>query len=171
MKDVPVLSIDVSKSKSYAAVFRSYGDAYLKPFPFNHSPADLNYLIGQLQLLELETSKRPSVVMEATGNYSKPISSFFRESGYNVYVINPLQTHAQKKKSVRKVKTDPVDANRIAQVFYLDDSPLEYSYEPHILELRNLCRQYESFNNLYTETQNKYRAVLDLCFTKFESVF
>jgi len=171
MKDVPVLSIDVSKSKSYAAVFRGYGDVYLKPFPFNHSPTDLNYLTSQLILLEKETGLKPSVVMEATGNYSKPISSYFRDNGYSVFVINPLQTHAQKKKSVRKVKTDPIDANRIAQVFYLDEFPSEYCYEPHILELRNLCRQYESFNNLYTETQNKYRAVLDLCFPKFESVF
>jgi len=171
MKDVPVLSIDVSKSKSYATMFRSYGDMYLKPFPFNHCPTDLDYLTSQLVLLEQETGKKPSIVMEATGNYSKPISSFFRENGYNVFVINPLQTHAQKKKSVRKVKTDPIDTNRIAQVFYLDDSPLEYCYEPHILELRNLCRQYESFNNLYTETQNKYRAILDLCFPKFELVF
>lgn len=109
--------------------------------------------------------------MEATGNYSKPIASFFRENGYLVYVINPLQTHAQKKKSIRKVKTDPIDANRIAQVFYLDMFCADRCFEPHIQELKNLCRQYDGFNDLYVETQNRLRSVLDLCFPLYETVF
>lgn len=171
MKDVPVLSIDVSKSKSYATLFRSYGDLYLKPFPFNHCPSDLNYLTSQLKNIEKDTGKKPSVVMEATGNYSKPIASFFRENGYPVYVINPLQTHAQKKKSVRKVKTDPIDANRIAQVFYLEKFYVDRCFDPHIQELKNLCRQYNGFSALYIETQNRLRSVLDLCFPLYETVF
>lgn len=171
MNNVPVLSIDISKSKSYAALFRSYGDPYLKPFPFNHCPSDLSYLSSQLKNIERDTGKKPSVVMEATGNYSKPIASFFRENGYLVYIINPLQTHAQKKKSVRKVKTDPIDANRIAQVFYLDKFCADHSFEPHIQELKSLCRQYDGFNDLYVETQNRLRSVLDLYFPLYETVF
>lgn len=121
MFDVPILSIDVSKSKSVAAVFKRYQVSLTKPFSFSHSPGDLSRLTDQLSKLENETGKRPHVVMEATGNYSKPITAFFQDAGYKVIVLNPLQTHAEKKKSVCKIKTDPIDANRIAQVYYLNE--------------------------------------------------
>lgn len=171
MIDVPVLSIDVSKSKSVAALFKGYQESVSKPFPFLHSPSDMSRLTNKLIQLESETGKRPHVVMEATGNYSKPITAYFQDAGYKVIVLNPLQTHAEKKKSVRKVKTDPIDANRIAQVYYLNEFIEAKPVEDHILELQNLCRQYDSFNTLYTETQLRFRSVLDLVFPKFESVF
>lgn len=171
MIDVPVLSIDVSKSKSVATLFKRYQESLTKPFSFSHSPRDMSRLTERLIKLECETGKRPHVVMEATGNYSKPISAYFQDAGYKVIVLNPLQTHAEKKKSVRKVKTDPIDTNRIAQVYYLNQFTEAKPLEEHILELQNLCRQYDGFNTLYTETQLRFRSVLDLLFPKFESVF
>ncbi|WP_425800822.1 IS110 family transposase [Desulfitobacterium sp. Sab5] len=171
MIDVPVLSIDVSKSKSVALIFKRYQEPLSKPFSFLHSPRDMSRLTEKLITLEFETGKRPHVVMEATGNYSKPIMAYFQDAGYKVVVLNPLQTHAEKKKSVRKIKTDPIDANRIAQVYYLNEFTVAKPVEDHILELQNLCRQYDGFNTLYTETQLRLRSVLDLLFPKFESVF
>lgn len=171
MIDVPVLSIDVSKSKSVAALFKSYHESVNKPFPFYHTSKDMSRLKDRLCQLEIETGKKPHVVLEATGNYSKPISAYFEEAGYHVTILNPLQTHAEKKKSVRKIKTDPIDANRIAHVYYLNEFTEAKPLEPHILELQNLCRQYDGFVTLYTETQLRFRSVLDLLFPKFESVF
>jgi transposase len=156
MIDVPVLSIDVSKSKSVATLFKRYQESLTKPFSFSHSPRDMSRLTERLIKLECETGKRPHVVMEATGNYSKPISAYFQDAGYKVIVLNPLQTHAEKKKSVRKVKTDPIDTNRIAQVYYLNQFTEAKPLEEHILELQNLCRQYDGFNTLYTETQLRF---------------
>ncbi|HVJ49627.1 MAG TPA: transposase [Desulfitobacterium sp.] len=108
----------------------------------------MSRLTDRLVKLECEIGKRPHVVMEATGNYSKPIAAYFQDAGYKVIVLNPLQTHAEKKKSVRKVKTDPIDANRIAQVYYLNQFTEAKPLEEHILELQNFCRQYEGFNIL-----------------------
>lgn len=171
MIDVPVLSIDISKSKSVAALFKSYHESVNKPFPFFHTSKDMSRLTDRLSQLEIETGKKPHVVLEATGNYSKPISAYFEDAGYHVTILNPLQTHAEKKKSVRKIKTDPIDANRIAHVYYLNEFTEAKPLEPYILELQNLCRQYDGFNTLYTETQLRFRSVLDLHFPKFESVF
>ncbi|MCO1602082.1 IS110 family transposase [Desulfosporosinus nitroreducens] len=144
---------------------------YRRPFSFSHSPNDLSQLIDRLSKLELETGQRPHVVMEATDNYSKPITAFFQDAGFKVVVLNPLQTHAEKKKSVRKVKTDPIDANRIAQVYYLNQFTEAKPHMDYISELQNLCRQYDGFNTIYIETQLRFRSVLDLLFPKFESVF
>lgn len=77
----PVLSIDVSKSTSYAAAFLAYGEPFQKPFPFVHSPSGTKLLINKLNELQAKTGIKPDVVLEATGNYSKPISSFFENAG------------------------------------------------------------------------------------------
>lgn len=169
--DQPVLSIDVSKSHSYAAAFLSQGQPFQRPAPFSHSPVGLSSLISCLAELEQKTGKKPRVVLEATGNYSKPIIDFFQDANYQVVVLNPLETHQQKKKSIRKVKTDPIDANRIAQVYYQHKLEPAVQTEPFISELRNLCRQYEGFNILYTETQLRFRSILDLIFPNYDTVF
>lgn len=49
---------------------------------------------------------------------SKSVTSYFMNHGYDVVVLNPLQTHEFKKKTIHKVKTDPVDTNKIAKVYY-----------------------------------------------------
>jgi len=167
----PVLSIDVSKSKSYAATFLAYGEPYQKPFAFNHSPQGTSLLINRLNELQSKTGIKPDVVLEATGNYSKPISSFFENAGFNVFILNPLQTHLQKKKAVRKVKTDPIDANRIAQVYYLNSPMVNFPLSELITDLRNLCRQYDGFNTMYTEAQIRLRCTLDLTFPNYDTIF
>ena len=69
------------------------------------------------------------------------------------------------------MKTDPADVNRIAQVYYLENFKSNVPLESHILELRNLSRQYIRFVNLYTETQNQLTSILDLVFPHFGQVF
>ena len=167
----PILSIDVSKSKSYAATFLSYNHPFQKPFSFNHSQSELKLLLSALHKLETESGLKPHVVLEATGNYSKPIVSYFESNGYPVVILNPISTHIQKKKAIRKVKTDPIDVNRIAQVYYLEDYKMNVPLESHILELCNLSRQYTRFANLYTDTQNQMTSILDLIFPHFGQVF
>ena len=108
----PIISIDIAKSKSCAAAFLDYDVPYLKPFSFNHSLDGIHVVLQVLHDLHLNTGIKPDIVLEATGNYSKPISSFFFHAGFNVIILNPLLTHQQKNKSIRKIKTDPVDAYR-----------------------------------------------------------
>jgi len=169
--DCPVLSIDVSKSQSHAAAFLSPGKSYQRPTPFPHTMEGMTSLVNCLVELEQITGKKPQVVLEATGNYSTPIVRFFQKANYQVVVLNPLETHQQKKKAIRKVKTDPVDAIRIAQVYYQNHPAPSAPLDPHISELRNLCRQYEGFNIQYTEAQLRFRSILDLHFPNYDKVF
>lgn len=167
----PVLSIDVSKSKSCAAAFLDYGEPYLKPFVFSHSPEGTAALVSKLTDLEKCTGIKPDVVLEATGNFSKPISNFFEREGFNVIVLNPLRTHQRKNKSIRKIKTDPVDANRIAQVYYLEKCLPNSVVSELSSDIRNLCRQLDGFNTMFTETQIRFRCILDLIFPNYDTIF
>jgi len=167
----PVLSIDVAKGKSVAAAFSAYDSIVRKPFSFPHTPQGIAALVPLLEELEQITEQQPYVVLEATGNYSKPLVSYFSSLGYPVVVLNPLLTHQLKKKATRKIKTDPIDTLRIAQTFYLEDvSPLQMP-NSKVAELRVLCRQHYQLTSLYGDVQLHFRSVLDLLFPGYERSF
>ena len=167
----PVLSIDVSKSKSFAASFLAYEKPLSKPFPFSNSLEGTKVLSDQLNKLETQTGIKPEIVLEATGNYSKPITDYFIKAGYNVVVLNPILTHQQKAKSIRKIKTDPIDVARIAKVYYLNKHDVYHDVPDDLAELQSLARQYEGLMQLYTETQLRMQSLLDLVFPNYHTVF
>lgn len=162
----PVLSIDIAKGKSVAAAFSAYGVQLNKPFSFFHSPESISTLLPLLTQLEESTEQRPTVVMEANGNYSKPISSFFFSHGYSVVMLNPLTTHELKKRSTRKVKTDPIDAIRIANAFYLGEGTPLIPCDEDLTELRFLCRQHSNWVALLGEVQLSVSFHLGLSFSR-----
>jgi len=169
--DKPILSIDVSKSNSYATAFLAYGQPFSSPISFPNTIKGITIALKILKDLENGSGKQPTVVLEATGNFSKPIKYSFMKAGYEVVELNPIQTHKQKKRSIRKVKTDPIDTHRIAQVYYLNSSKPQVNIPKETAELKNLTRQYESFNELHRETQLKFTSLVDLIFPQYNQVF
>jgi transposase len=165
------LCIDVSKSSSYASGFLDFNKPYSKPIYFNHTPEGLSSACRYLLELEAASGTKPHVVLEATGNYSKPLVQHFQELGYKIIVLNPLQTSVQKRKNVRKVKTDPIDTYRIAQVYYTSSNQTHMAINPSIEELRILCRQWDEFINTNTQIQLRFRSLLQLVFPKYDRVF
>ncbi len=167
----PVLSLDVSKGFSYAASYLRSEEPFGKPVSVPHTPQGLEFLLNQLANLEHLTGKKPEVILEATGNYSKPLTYSLQQAGYQVIILNPIQTHQQKRRSIRKVKTDPVDAKRIADLYYLQRFNPQPVQCDHIADLKNLCRYYHGLNNLFTEAQLRYQSALDLSFPGYQKVF
>ncbi len=56
------------------------------------------------------------VVLEATGSYWVALAVTLHTAGYAVSVINPLQAHHFAKAQLRRAKTDPLDAQNLAQL-------------------------------------------------------
>jgi transposase len=171
MNHKPVVSIDVAKGKCVAAAFLSYNECVRKPFPFKHDPAELTTILELLELLQQTTGIQSHVVLEATGIYSKPLVSFFPDRGYPVVVLNPLYTHQLKKRAVRKIKTDPIDAIRIVHAFYLGEGAVHLPQHEKTMELRVLCRQYYQWSDLFGDLHTHFRTVLDLLFPGHDMVF
>ena len=81
------------------------------------------------------------VGLEATGHYSNNILNFLTSKGFNVYVINPLQTNLYRKgQSLRKTKTDKLDAHVIATMLVSDNLKPYIPVSYHISELKSLTR-------------------------------
>lgn len=56
------------------------------------------------------------VALEATGSYWVALAVTLHTAGYAVSVINPLQAHHFAKAQLRRAKTDPLDAQNLAQL-------------------------------------------------------
>ncbi len=167
----PIVAMDVSKGKSVAAIFSDHHHVIKDPFEFSHEFDDLLSLTETINFLCMPFSCRPKIVMEATGVYSKSLAEFFFERGYEVYVLNPLTTSHIKSKSLRKVKTDPIDTMRIAHAFYtLNLSPFKPQSAIY-QELRMLSRQYDGINKTYQELVVRLHTIVDLVFPNFNRVF
>lgn len=71
-----------------------------------------------------------------SGSLSQEYNLLFYLQDFRVYVLNPLMTHTAKRKSLRKIKTNPVDVERIAQAFCTADDLFPYQPQDDINRIR-----------------------------------
>ena len=105
------VGIDVSKGKSTVAVLQPGGTVIRKPFDVFHTSHSLNELTNYLDTLEGDTR----IVMECTGRYHEPVLKALFQAGLFVSVVNPHLIKNFGNNSLRKVKSDPADAKKIAR--------------------------------------------------------
>ncbi len=138
-----VCGIDVGKDFSYFCVLAPNGQVHLKPFKVSNDAKDLTITIKKLKKAEEALGTKPAIVLESTGHYSSRLVYFFIRNNFKVFLINPLQSHSIKNISIRKVKTDKVDCEEIARLFF-------------ILNLREFEMQNDDVANLKILTRSHY---------------
>jgi transposase len=107
----PVIGLDVAKGKSQVQGFLDKRKPYRKSFSFLHNLEELNHIFLKfLKEIEALAGKKPSVVLESTGHYHAPVVQFLEEHQYVTILVNPLISYRAKSSSLRKVKTDAIDA-------------------------------------------------------------
>ena len=137
------VGIDVAKDKHDCCILDSDGtiraDCITIP----------NNMDGFKQLLQTirdctKKSDKIKVGLEATGHYSYNILGFLLDNDLAVYVMNPLHTNLYRKSlSLRKTKTDRVDARTIATMLLSDVDLKSYTDTAyHNEELKSLTRCY-----------------------------
>ena len=152
------VGIDVSKGKSTVAVIQPFGVIVAKPFDVFHTDSGLKKLVSFIKSLSGETE----VVMEYTGTYYEPIANALHYAGIFVSVVNPLVLNDYDTNRVRKVKTDKLDALKIAS--YVLDNWIELrKYEPaetvrKTLQIMN--RQCIKLNKILVMQKNSLIALL-----------
>lgn len=135
---VPVAGVDVSKRFSDLCVLSPDNNVLLRQKIY-HDMVSMKLAEKKLHEIELECGARPVVVMESTSHYHLILFQFFTDAGFEVVVVNPIQSGALKNINVRKVKNDRVDAYRIAMLYRLMyDIP---TYYPHTAQKKYLLRR------------------------------
>jgi transposase len=135
------VGIDVAKDKHDCFITNSEGEILFKPFTILNTRAGFDELYQKIQLVERDVSKI-KVGLEATGHYNYNLLGYLIDKGLPAYVINPLHTNLYRKSlSLRKTKTDKVDARTIAMMLMSDVNLKSYSDTSyHNEELKSLTR-------------------------------
>lgn len=168
----PVIGLDVSKGESQVQAFLDKGKPYRKSFSIKHNTDGLGSLLEFLH--EVESSAggyQPSVILELTGHYHFPVIQFLEEKNYVYIVVNPLISHRAKSSSLRKVKTDVVDAYHFFELFYKEELEPYKKRGIQLLNLRNLTRQQESITEVSAQTKIQLHTLLDQVFPEYKGVF
>jgi transposase len=168
----PVIGLDIAKGKSQGQAFLDKGQPYGKSFTVHHTREGLDAFHSFLKLIKEETGQQPMVILESTGHYHLPVTRFLEELNYLFVVINPILSYqAKKSSSLRKVKTDALDAYALCELFYKEDFEHHRTRGVQLLNLRNLTRQHDAVTGLYIQIKLQFQAILDQVFPEYKGVF
>ena len=136
-----LVGIDVAKDKHDCFICNSDGEVLFKAFTISNSMEGFNDLYAKIKSVSDDLSKL-KVGLEASGHYSYNLLGFLLDKGLPTYVINPLHTNLfRKSQTLRKTKTDKVDAHTIAKMLLSDETLKPYSDTLyHNEELKSLTR-------------------------------
>jgi transposase len=143
--------VDVGAEK-LILIIRKLGVAR-KAQSFDNTPSDRVRLVKKLAQL-------PDVIvcLEATGVYSLDLAIALHDAGIRVMVLNPKAAHNFAKVLLRNDKTDPVDADTLAQ--YAERMPFQPWVRPSnaALGLRALSRRINALTRQKAATKNQLHA-------------
>ena len=135
------VGVDVSKDKHDCFILSSEGEVLTDVFTIPNTMDGFRCLLQRIQDCT-NTQDKIKVGLEATGHYSYNLLGFLLDNGLAAYVLNPLRTNIYRKSlSLRKTKTDRVDARTIASMLLSDVGLKPYTDTAyHSEELKSLTR-------------------------------
>ena len=165
------IGIDIAKRSHVISAVDERGVTVVESFKLNNTADGFEKLLKRLRKAGA-TPDNPLAGMEATGHYWVALFDFLTSHGYETAVINPIQTDAFRDVwTVRKVKTDAIDAALIADlVRYKQYAPSALGDE-ETEELRNLARYRISLVERSTALKNRATAILDRTFPELAGLF
>ncbi len=135
------VGIDVAKDKHDCFILSSESEVLADVFTIQNNAEGFDTLLQTIRRFVCPGDKI-KVRLEATGHYNYNILGFLLDKGLDTYVINPLHTNLYRKSlSLRKTKTDRVDARTIAAMLMSDVNLKSYTDTAyHNEELKSLTR-------------------------------
>ena len=153
------VGIDVSKGKSTVCIMKPCGEVVKPPFDINHTADELDCLVSLIKSYDEETR----IVMEDTGHYHLPVAAYL--SSHNIFVccVNALRMKKFCSQSIRRAKTDKIDAVKIASfgLTYWTELVQAYSAPDTYEELRFLARQYYQITGMLVKAKVNFSNLID----------
>lgn len=170
------VGIDVASQKHDCFIMRDTGEVFSKKaFTIKNDIEGYKKLHNSInQFVESTKDSNVRIGLESTGHYSKNILLYLIKQGFQATLINPILTNMDRKaSSVRKTKTDTIDAEAICK--FLDKNRLDFkpytllSY--HIDALKSLTRQRFSLVKQQTSQKIIFQRLINVIFPEFSGLF
>lgn len=165
-----ICGIDIGKNFHEACLIDESGRQLSKTLRF------ANTTVGGAQLLEYFNAHNPAkdvivIGMEATGHYWLSLYCFLFDQGFQVNVINPLQSDAVRNIFLRKTKNDSKDSFLIAETIRIGRFTNTELADETILAMRQLCRHRMDLVDYIADQKRKIIGVMDRVFPEYQHLF
>jgi transposase len=165
------IGIDIAKKAHEVGILDEAGERVSDSFSVTNSEKGFAKLLDCLSKAGVDATDC-SVGMEATGHYWLALYSHLLESGFTVFVINPIQTDAFRNVgTVRAAKTDSIDAFVIADLVRFGRFSVTHLAEESIVALKQLTRHRTQLVKQKTAVKNRLVGVLDMVFPEYPALF
>ena len=162
--------IDIAKNKHEASVIDTDGKSLLDSISFANTKEGCEKLLTLFDRIGI--AKGDVVIgMEATGHYWLSVHAFFFELGYDVKVINPIQSEAFRKMYIRQTKNDSKDSFLIAQIMRFGQFSATSLSEEGVVALRQLSRYRLALVDSCGDCKRRVIALLDQVFPEYDKLF
>jgi transposase len=145
MSEPLYVGIDISKDTFHVATCPDLIKTCLPNTPDGHRQLCRNL---QNQTIAL-------IVLEATGGYERPLTAELLNASLPVVVVNPKQVRDFAKGMGQRAKTDPIDAEMLAQFAQIVKPAPKTHSNPKTVELSELVRRRRQLNDLLTQESNR----------------
>lgn len=164
-----LIGIDISKYKHNCFIATNAG-VQIKEFVFTNSFEGFMDFLKVIQSLDQTQDIR--IGLESTGHYGTNLKQFITASSYTFFEFNPYLTHKfSKALTLRRTKTDKVDAKTISRMLATVDYKALHNRVYHINELKQLVRYRDKRLEERSKTLVTLTNLLDIVFPEFKPFF
>jgi len=159
------VGIDVSKNKSSFCILDSKnGEKPVREFQMNRKGFDK--LLEQTKDLD-----HPAFFMESTGRYHLTLLQYLLNHGQNTFIVNPvLIKNYSKSHTLRKTKTDIVDAKLIVDFGLHNSDKMRKAEFRMIEEIRSMARRREQIAEEVAKAKTQLKADLTVAFPEILTI-
>lgn len=164
-----LIGIDIAKYKHHCHIATSDG-VFINEFSFDNNSIGFNEFLNHLK--SLDQSNEIKIGLESTGHYGNTLKQFISAKGYTFIEFNPyLAKQFFKSTTIRKTKTDKVDARLLSNMLASVDYKTLHTKYYHINDLKSLTRARNSLIYQRSKHLVQITNALDVVFPEFKPFF
>lgn len=171
------VGIDIAKLKHDFYIMRENKTKLIGPVTIKNDIVGFTTLLQSIQGFMDSYSECPAHVyigLESTGHYGYNLIHFLRGQDFTIYLLNPKRTSDMHKAStLRKTKTDKVDARMLANIVYAErDTLTPYTAKSyHMEQLKSLTRYRSRLVRDNAKLKTSLRRLVTILFPEYDGIF
>lgn len=162
------VGIDIAKLNHFASAISSDGEALIEPFKFTNDNDGFLLLLSKLSSFDKSSL---IIGLESTAHYGNNLLAFLVPKGFQVCLINPIQTSTMRRNNIRKTKTDKVDTFIICKTLMMQPHRFVTLYDIGLLQLKNLGRFRQKTVKQRTRLKIQLTSYVDQVFPELQYFF
>jgi len=165
-----ICGIDIGKFRHEACLIDETGKQLSKPLKFTNTTDGGERLLDYFSKHN-QDNKVIVIGMEATGHHHLSLYCFLFDKGYQVNVINPIQSDDIRNLFLRKTKNDAKDSFLIAETIRIGRFSSTLLADEDVLSMRQLCRHRMGLVDYIADQKRKIIGVMDRLFPEYQHIF